>query len=96
MHSKNDLNFFEFREREFCNGILAIFKEQKCLNIALQVLALEHEMEKPWNYIKPFGVLTCGMLIVICVHVFVGAIGYLKWGPAGLANFIRNHDKHDV
>jgi len=60
-----------------------------------QILAIEHSMKKPWNYIKMCGILNWGMAFLVLVHIFVGSIGYLKWGPDALGNFIRNHETHD-
>ncbi|XP_072755494.1 proton-coupled amino acid transporter-like protein acs [Anoplolepis gracilipes] len=59
------------------------------------ILAIEHSMRKPWNYIKLCGILNWGMAFLILIHVFVGSIGYLKWGPDALGNFIRNHEELD-
>ncbi|KAG5344196.1 S36A4 protein, partial [Acromyrmex heyeri] len=56
------------------------------------ILAIEHSMKKPWNYVKMCGVLNWGMIFLIVIHICVGSIGYLKWGPAALGNFIRNHE----
>lgn len=61
----------------------------------LQILAMEHSMKKPWNYIKLCGLLNWGMVFLILIHIFVGSIGYLKWGHDALGNFIRNHEKLD-
>lgn len=52
-------------------------------------------MKKPWNYVKFCGILNWGMIFLVVIHILVGAIGYLKWGPAALGNFIRNHEIHD-
>ncbi|XP_054011930.1 proton-coupled amino acid transporter-like protein CG1139 [Hylaeus anthracinus] len=60
------------------------------------ILAIEHEMETPWNYTKLCGVLHWGMTFITLLHVLVGAIGYLKWGTDALGNFIRNHRVNDV
>ncbi|XP_011863008.1 PREDICTED: proton-coupled amino acid transporter 1-like [Vollenhovia emeryi] len=59
------------------------------------VLAIEHSMKKPWNYVKLCGILNWGMAFLVLIHIFVGTIGYLKWGPDALGNFIRNHETHD-
>ncbi|XP_032690077.1 proton-coupled amino acid transporter-like protein CG1139 [Odontomachus brunneus] len=59
------------------------------------ILAIEHSMEKPWNYTKPCGVLNWGMVFLVLTHIFVGVIGYLKWGSESLGNFIRNHPEND-
>ncbi|KYN40293.1 Proton-coupled amino acid transporter 4 [Trachymyrmex septentrionalis] len=59
------------------------------------ILAIEHSMKKPWNYIQMCGVLNWGMAFLVIIHIFVGAIGYLKWGPIALGNFIRNHEVVD-
>ncbi|RLU25760.1 hypothetical protein DMN91_001919 [Ooceraea biroi] len=60
------------------------------------ILAIEHSMEKPWNYPKACGILNWGMTTIVFVHIFVGAIGYLKWGPEALGNFILNHEETDA
>ncbi|KAL6264724.1 hypothetical protein P5V15_004822 [Pogonomyrmex californicus] len=56
------------------------------------ILAIEHSMKKPWNYAKPCGILNWGMAFLILIHILVGSIGYMKWGPDALGNFIRNHE----
>jgi len=53
-------------------------------------------MRKPWNYPKFCGILNCGMMFLVIIHVSVGVIGYLKWGPEALGNFILNHEKFDA
>ncbi|XP_067211519.1 proton-coupled amino acid transporter-like protein CG1139 [Linepithema humile] len=60
------------------------------------ILAIEHSMKKPWNYVKFCGILNWGMAFLVVIHIFVGAIGYLKWGQDALGNFIRNHEEHDA
>ncbi|XP_076181170.1 proton-coupled amino acid transporter-like protein acs [Ptiloglossa arizonensis] len=60
------------------------------------ILAIEHDMQKPWNYTKCNGVLNWGMIFVTLLHVLVGVTGYLKWGSETLGNFIRNHHTNDV
>ncbi|XP_071570071.1 proton-coupled amino acid transporter-like protein acs [Temnothorax nylanderi] len=59
------------------------------------ILAIEHSMKKPWDYVKPCGILNWGMAFLVLIHILVGSIGYLKWGPDALGNFIRNHETHD-
>ncbi|XP_023288692.1 proton-coupled amino acid transporter-like protein CG1139 [Orussus abietinus] len=59
------------------------------------ILEIEHCMKKPKNYLKPCGVLNWGMAVLIMVHVFVGVVGYLKWGSEAVGNFIRNHVEND-
>ncbi|XP_018058594.1 PREDICTED: proton-coupled amino acid transporter-like protein CG1139 [Atta colombica] len=59
------------------------------------ILAIEHSMKKPWNYVKMCGILNWGITFLVIIHIFVGAIGYLKWGPTALGNFIRNHETLD-
>ncbi|XP_070513883.1 proton-coupled amino acid transporter-like protein CG1139 isoform X2 [Cardiocondyla obscurior] len=59
------------------------------------ILAIEHSMKHPWNYVKPCGILNWGMTFLILIHIFVGSIGYLKWGPDARGNFIRNHETLD-
>ncbi|XP_050465278.1 proton-coupled amino acid transporter-like protein CG1139 isoform X2 [Cataglyphis hispanica] len=59
------------------------------------ILAIEHSMKKPWNYVRLCGILNWGMIFLILIHIFVGSVGYLKWGPDALGNFIRNHEELD-
>ncbi|KYQ54522.1 Proton-coupled amino acid transporter 4 [Trachymyrmex zeteki] len=59
------------------------------------ILAIEHSMKKPWNYVKMCGILNWGMAFLVIIHILVGSIGYLKWGPTALGNFIRNHETLD-
>ncbi|KYN19962.1 Proton-coupled amino acid transporter 4 [Trachymyrmex cornetzi] len=59
------------------------------------ILAIEHSMKKPWNYVKMCGILNWGMAFLVIIHIFVGSIGYVKWGPTALGNFIRNHETLD-
>ncbi|CAK1588097.1 unnamed protein product [Parnassius mnemosyne] len=44
------------------------------------VLPLKNEMRKPELFQKPFGVLNVGMVVVGCIFITVGFLGYLKWG----------------
>ncbi|XP_024942721.1 proton-coupled amino acid transporter-like protein CG1139 [Cephus cinctus] len=60
------------------------------------ILSIENSMKNPENYNKPCGVFNLGMSVVIIIHVLIGSIGYLKWGPDSRANFIRNHLENDV
>ncbi|XP_017763350.1 PREDICTED: proton-coupled amino acid transporter-like protein CG1139 [Eufriesea mexicana] len=60
------------------------------------ILALQHNMEKPWNFTKFTGVLNHGMAHITLLHTFVGVIGYLKWGTDSVGNFIRNQPVNDV
>lgn len=53
-------------------------------------------MKRPWNYIKICGILNWGMMFLVTIHIFVGAIGYLKWGSRALGNFINNHEEADT
>jgi hypothetical protein len=61
-----------------------------------QILTIEHTMEKPWDYPNFCGILNCGMIFLVFIHLFVGIIGYLKWGSEALGNFILNHEKIDM
>lgn len=53
-------------------------------------------MKTPWNYATFGGVLNSGMVIVTFIHIFVGVIGYLKWGSDAQGNFIKNHPDNDT
>ncbi|CAG9138118.1 hypothetical protein JYU34_000479 [Plutella xylostella] len=44
------------------------------------VLPLKNEMRNPEVFQKPFGVLNVGMVIVGCIFITVGFLGYLQWG----------------
>ncbi|KAK0078542.1 hypothetical protein PV325_002375 [Microctonus aethiopoides] len=59
------------------------------------IIAIEHSMNKPWDYTKACGVLNWGMGMLIVIHVVVGSIGYYKWGNATMSNFILNHHELD-
>ncbi|XP_011137303.1 proton-coupled amino acid transporter-like protein CG1139 [Harpegnathos saltator] len=59
------------------------------------ILAIEHSMRRPGNYTKLCGVLNWGMVFVVLIYIFVGVVGYLKWGSESLGNFIRNHPEND-
>lgn len=37
-------------------------------------------MRKPDEFQKPLGVLNVGMVVVGCIFIVVGFLGYLKWG----------------
>lgn len=44
------------------------------------MLPLKNEMRNPEVFQKPFGVLNVGMVIVGCIFITVGFLGYLQWG----------------
>ncbi|XP_053623876.1 proton-coupled amino acid transporter-like protein CG1139 isoform X1 [Plodia interpunctella] len=46
------------------------------------VLPLKNEMRRPETFQKPLGVLNVGMVVVGCIFIVVGFLGYLKWGDA--------------
>ncbi|XP_050573864.1 proton-coupled amino acid transporter-like protein CG1139 [Bombus affinis] len=60
------------------------------------VLAIQHDMQKPWNYTKFSGVLNHAMMHITLLHTFIGVVGYLKWGCDSGGNFIRNHPVNDL
>lgn len=37
-------------------------------------------MEKPKDYLKPFGIMNIGMTIIIALYVFLGFFGYWRYG----------------
>lgn len=45
------------------------------------LIALEDEMKTPRSYRKnPFGILNMGFLSITIIYLFVGVIGYYKYG----------------
>ncbi|XP_018645556.1 amino acid transporter, putative [Schistosoma mansoni] len=54
------------------------------------VLPLQSKMIDPTRYGLPFGVLTTGMIIVICMNVAVGFYGFLKFGEESEGSITLN------
>ncbi|KAL2717908.1 proton-coupled amino acid transporter 2-like, partial [Vespula squamosa] len=57
------------------------------------ILAIEHSTQKLWNYNKLYGILDQCMTIIVGIHLIVGIVGYIKWGPNVSENFIHNIHK---
>ncbi|XP_066591885.1 proton-coupled amino acid transporter-like protein CG1139 [Prorops nasuta] len=60
------------------------------------ILAIDHTTKNPQKYGRLLGLFDWGMIVVVVMQIFVGSIGYLKWGEHSLGNFIRNHLRNDV
>ncbi|VDP25036.1 unnamed protein product [Schistosoma curassoni] len=54
------------------------------------VLPIQSKMIDPTGYGLPFGVLTTGMIIVICMNVAVGFYGFLKFGEESEGSITLN------
>ncbi|XP_046814465.1 proton-coupled amino acid transporter 2-like [Vespa crabro] len=57
------------------------------------ILAIEHSTRKIWNYNELYGILKQCMTIIVCIHIIVGIVGYVKWGSNVSENFIHNIQK---
>ncbi|KAK2582847.1 hypothetical protein KPH14_008932 [Odynerus spinipes] len=57
------------------------------------VLAIEHSTSNSYNYTKFHKALDQGMILITCLHLVVGIVGYLKWGSNVSENFIRDIQK---
>lgn len=60
------------------------------------VLPLKNEMKNPEEFQKPFGVLNVGMVVVGCIFITVGFLGYLKWGEEVAGSLTLNLQPGEV
>ncbi|XP_054733993.1 proton-coupled amino acid transporter-like protein CG1139 [Anastrepha obliqua] len=60
------------------------------------ILALEENMEKPKNFVKPFGILNIGITIVLVLYALLGFFGYWKYGEEALGSVTLNIPQQEV
>lgn len=60
------------------------------------LIALEDEMKTPSSYRKnPFGIFNMGFTTIIIIYLFVGVIGYYKYGQLVEGSITLNIPKDD-
>uniref|UniRef100_T1PB60 Transmembrane amino acid transporter protein n=1 Tax=Musca domestica TaxID=7370 RepID=T1PB60_MUSDO len=54
------------------------------------ILAIEENMAQPKAYLKPFGIMNMGMLIVLTLYITLGFFGYWRYGDDALGSVTLN------
>nr|CAD7430353.1 unnamed protein product [Timema monikensis] len=63
----------------------------KCMSVVVfQIIALENNMKKPQDFGGYTGVLNKGMSVIVFLYVFVGFVGYLKYGENAMGSVTLN------
>ncbi|CAG9841153.1 unnamed protein product [Diabrotica balteata] len=60
------------------------------------VISLENNMATPKSFLKPFGVLNVGMVLVIFVYVFLAMMGYWRYGDGIKPSITLNFPSEDI
>lgn len=63
---------------------------------SLQILAIEENMKCPKAYLKPFGIMNMGMLIVLSLYAIIGFFGYWKYGENAEGSVTLNIPQNDM
>nr|CAD7265040.1 unnamed protein product [Timema shepardi] len=58
--------------------------------VVFQIIALENNMKKPQDFGGYTGVLNKGMSVIVFLYVFVGFVGYLKYGEDAMGSVTLN------
>lgn len=59
-------------------------------------MPLENNMKTPKNFLGLFGILNVGMSCVTIIYIFLGFLGYLKYGEETQANITLNLPTEDM
>lgn len=60
------------------------------------MIALENNMKTPKNFVKPYGVLNIGMVIITILYISMGFIGYWRYGDDSLPSITLNLPRDEM
>jgi proton-coupled amino acid transporter len=60
------------------------------MRICPQIIALEYNMKNPVDFGGYFGVFNRGMAVIVFLYVFVGFVGYVKYGENAQGSITLN------